>query len=255
MQLSKTIEYEDGEFVVLEGGQTDRTIFIVLEGQARVLRETEKGQVTLALLEEGDIFGEVSFLAQKYGRRSASVVAKGNLKVGILDNERLTGEYNKLSPTFQKLLRDVSERFSKTTSLTVQLAADRMKKPTLELRDSKRRSLESYRIKVDYTSEKHPERRTFGSQESYQGVLLDLATAGMGLELFTSTFSKSSHPLGGKFVFQFTLPEKPMIKVPGRIVWLRELGSKRARMGVKFTETNPYLQKIVKEFLQEISSG
>ena len=42
-----------------------------------------------------------------------------------------------------------------------------------------------------------------------------------------------------------------MIRVPGHIVWLREMGGKKARMGVKFTETNPYLQKMVKEFLQD----
>ncbi|HYR01883.1 MAG TPA: cyclic nucleotide-binding domain-containing protein, partial [Syntrophobacteria bacterium] len=73
MDLSRTIEYEDGELILLEGGETDRAVSVVLEGQVQVVKETERGRVTVAVLEEGNIFGEVSFLAQKRGRRSASV--------------------------------------------------------------------------------------------------------------------------------------------------------------------------------------
>ena len=93
---------------------------------------------------------------------------------------------------------------------------------------------------------------TFSGIESYQGILLDLASNGMGLALFTTSFSESTHSLGGKFVFQFTLPGKPMIRVPGQIVWARAIGGKKARMGVKFTEPNPYLRKLVEEFLRNM---
>jgi len=65
MEVKHEVEYEDGELILMEGGESDRNIYVLLEGQARVTKETDKGQVSLALLEEGDIFGEVSFLAQK----------------------------------------------------------------------------------------------------------------------------------------------------------------------------------------------
>jgi CRP/FNR family cyclic AMP-dependent transcriptional regulator len=255
MELSRSVEYNDGEFIVLEGGETDRAVFVVLEGQVQVVKETEKGQVNVAVLEEGDIFGEVSFLAQKRGRRSASVVARGRVKIGILDQEKLTAEFRRLSPTFQKMLRDVSERFSKTTELATRLAAKGMKDPNLERRGARRTNgVQLLRIQVSYLPDRGRGLETFTGKETYRGILLNLAATGMGLELFTASFSKSSHPSGAKFIFQFTLPDKPMIRVPGQIIWLREMGGKRARLGIQFTETNPYLQKIISEFLRTVSN-
>ena len=253
MEVKHEVEYEDGELILMEGGESDRNIYVLLEGQARVTKETDKGQVTLALLEEGDIFGEVSFLAQIYGARSATIAARGKVKVGVLDQEKLSTEYGALSPLFQKILKDLAERFSTTTVLASRLAARRMEKPSLERRAAKRNPLQQLRIKVEYVTETDSGRQTLSGSQSYQGILLDLAKTGMGLALYTTGFSESTHPLGAKFVFQFTLPGKPMVRVPGHIVWARAMGGKKARMGVEFSETNPYLRKLVEEFLQTVA--
>jgi CRP-like cAMP-binding protein len=252
MEVKHTVEYEDGELILMEGGESDRNIYVLLEGQARVTKETDKGQVTLALLEEGDIFGEVSFLAQKYGARSATIAARGKVKIGVLDQERLSTEYGTLSPLFQKILKDLAERFSTTTVLASRLAARRMEKPSLERRAAKRNPLQKLRIKVEYVTETEGGRQTLSGSQSYQGILLDLAKTGIGLALYTTSFSESTHPLGTKFLFQFTLPGKPMVRVPGYIVWAQAMGGKKARMGVEFSETNPYLRKLIEEFLQTV---
>jgi CRP/FNR family cyclic AMP-dependent transcriptional regulator len=254
MEPSRTIDYEDGELILLEGGETDRAVFIVLEGQVQVVKETEKGRVKVAVLEEGDIFGEASFLAQKRGRRSASVIAKGKVKIGVLDQEKLTAEYGRLSPTFQKMLRDLSERFTKATILTAQLAAKQMKDPNLERRQSKRSDIQRFRLKVTYYPDPSAGLRGTGTMEPVTGILTDLGETGAGLGLITTSFSKSSQGLGARLVFQITFPGKPMIRVPGQIVWVREMGGKKARLGVKLTGTTPYLQKAVKEFLQSVAS-
>jgi CRP/FNR family cyclic AMP-dependent transcriptional regulator len=247
MEFRHTVEYEDGELILMEGGESDRNIYVLLEGQAKVTKETDKGQVTLALLEEGDIFGEVSFLAQRVGARSATISAKGKIKVGILDHEKLSGEYKALSPLFQKMLKELAERFSKTTALASRLAARRMDKPSLERREAKRNPLQDLRVQVIYSPEGGV------GAETYQGILLDLANTGMGLALLTNSFNESTHRLGAQFSFQFTLPGKPMVKVAGHIAWARAMGGRKARMGVKFTEPNPYLRKLIEEFLQTIA--
>jgi CRP/FNR family cyclic AMP-dependent transcriptional regulator len=255
MDLSRTIDYEDGELILLEGGETDRAVSIIVEGQVQVVKETEKGRVTVAVLEEGDIFGEASFLAQKRGRRSASVLAKGKVKIGVLDQEKLAAEYGRLSPTFQKMLRDLSERFTKTTLLTAQLAAKQMKDPNLERRQSKRSSeIQRLRLKVTYYPEPSAGPKGTGTMEPITGILTDIAETATGLGLITTSFSKSSHGLGARFIFQITFPGKPMMRVTGQIVWVREMGGQKARLGVKFTETNPYLQKVVKEFLKSLAA-
>jgi CRP-like cAMP-binding protein len=254
MEIIRTVEYEDGELILMEGGDSDRNIYVLLDGQARVTKETDKGQVTLALLEEGDILGEASFLAQKYGPRTASVAAKGKVKIGILNQEKLSAEYKNLSPLFQQILKELAERFSRTTALASRLAVRRMEKPSLERREAIRSNpLRTLRIKVEYLPERTPGVDTFSGFESHQGILLDLAKNGMGLALFTTSFSESTHPLGSKFIFNFTLPGKPMVRVPGQIVWARAMGGKKARVGVKFTEINPYLSKVVEEFLENIA--
>jgi hypothetical protein len=127
-----------------------------------------------------------------------------------------------------------------------------MEKPSLERRAAKRNPLQKLRIKIEYVSEKVGGTQTLSGVQSYQGMLLDLAKTGMGLALYTTSFSESTHPLGAKFIFQFTLPGKPMVRVPGHIVWARAMGGKKARMGVEFSETNPYLRKLIEEFLQTV---
>jgi CRP-like cAMP-binding protein len=247
MEFKHTIEYEDGELILMEGGESDRHIYVLLEGQARVTKETDKGQVTLALLEEGDVFGEASFLAQTFGSRSASISARGKVKIGVLDNEKLSAEYKNLSPLFQQLLKDLAERFQRTTALAARLAARRMDKPSLERREVKRNPVQALRIEVTYSPEGAVTR------EVYQGTLLDLARTGMGLALLTNSFTESTHQLGAKFNFQFTLPDKPMVKIPGHIVWARAMGGKKARVGVKFSDPNPYYRKLINDFFQTIA--
>ena len=246
MEFKHTIEYEDGELILMEGGESDRNIYVLLEGQARVTKETDKGQVILALLQEGDVFGEASFLAQTFGSRSASIAARGRVKIGVLDSEKLSAEYKKLSPLFQQLLKDLAERLQKTTALAARLAARRMDKPTLEP-EVKRNPVQALRIEVTYSPEGAVAR------EVYQGTLLDLARTGMGLALLTHSFTESTHQLGAKFNFQFTLPDKPMLKIPGHIVWARAMGDKKARVGVKFSDPNPYYRKLIEDFFQTIA--
>ena len=130
--------------------------------------------------------------------------------------------------------------------LAARLAA-RRKRSMVERRGAKRNPLQDLRIQVTYSPE-----GAIG-REPFQGILLDMARTGMGLALFTKSFSESTHQLGAKFHFEFTLPGKPMIKVDGHIVWARAMGGKKARMGVKFSDPNPYLRKVVEEFLQSIA--
>jgi CRP-like cAMP-binding protein len=253
MEVDRTVQYEDGEFILLEGGESEQSLYVVLEGQVKVTKQTDRGQVTLALLEEGEILGEVSFLAQKHSTRSASAVAIGQVKLGILDYAKLLEEHEKLSGLFQEMLRNLSERFNKTTMLAAGLAARRMAQPHLEHREAKGSLIERLRIRVDYVADAKVGTGSLTGLETHKALLLDLAKTGLGLELFTASYGESTHPLGAKFVFQFTLPGKPLIRVPGHIVWARALGGKKARLGIKFSEPNPYFSKVIEEFFQTVA--
>jgi CRP-like cAMP-binding protein len=82
--LKGTVEdrYEPGTMIVREGGRTE-TMFVVLEGSARVERDGE----TISRREPGEFFGEISMID---GRpRAASVIAETPMRCVVLSQEAL----------------------------------------------------------------------------------------------------------------------------------------------------------------------
>jgi len=73
--------YEAGDVIVREDGRT-QTMFVILEGSAKVVR---KGR-TIAHRREGEYFGEISMID---GRRVASVVAETPMRCLILYHDDL----------------------------------------------------------------------------------------------------------------------------------------------------------------------
>jgi CRP/FNR family cyclic AMP-dependent transcriptional regulator len=73
--------YESGDVIVREDGRT-QTMFVILEGSAKVVR---KGR-TIAHRQEGEYFGEISMID---GRRVASIVAETPMRCLILYHDDL----------------------------------------------------------------------------------------------------------------------------------------------------------------------
>ena len=73
--------YEAGDVIVREDGRT-QTMFVILEGSAKVVR---KGR-TIAHRREGEYFGEISMID---GRRVASVVAETPMRCLVLYHDDL----------------------------------------------------------------------------------------------------------------------------------------------------------------------
>ncbi|MBW1682325.1 MAG: cyclic nucleotide-binding domain-containing protein [Deltaproteobacteria bacterium] len=114
--------YED-RTVIIEEGSKGEWIFVVLEGRVKVKKKTEKGKVTLDTLKEGDIFGEMVLLEQRKGVRTASVVADGRVRVGVLDTQRVVRDYESLSPQLKDLIRTLIVRLKETTARVSAMAA------------------------------------------------------------------------------------------------------------------------------------
>jgi CRP-like cAMP-binding protein len=96
-------------------------VWVILEGTVRITRESAKGPLILAQLGEGCFIGMItSFLFTEY-IRSATVTALGDVYLGMLDTQRLSGEYAALSPDFRRLLLSLSGRLRKVTDRTVDL--------------------------------------------------------------------------------------------------------------------------------------
>ena len=76
------------------------------------------GRAVITVLQSGDIFGEMAFLARI--PRTATARAVGETTVGIIDRAFLDAEYNKLSQYFQVILRTLSLRLKRATEQLVE---------------------------------------------------------------------------------------------------------------------------------------
>lgn len=104
LYLSNEETYESGEIIIEEGAK-DNWVYIVLEGQAKVIKRTTAGILTIDKLKKGAIFGEMALLGKVQAGRSASVIAAdGGIRVGVLDLQQLLRDYASLSPALRSLI-------------------------------------------------------------------------------------------------------------------------------------------------------
>jgi CRP/FNR family cyclic AMP-dependent transcriptional regulator len=114
--------YQPNAPIIVEG-KRGAWIYVVLEGKVKVKKQTQHGTVTVDTLEEGAIVGEMALLSDTNRERTASVIAEGPVKVGLLDKDRLEREYERLSPQLKGLIRTLVLRLKETTEKTSLLAA------------------------------------------------------------------------------------------------------------------------------------
>ena len=108
--------HPDGE-VIIEEGSRGSWIYVILEGSAKVKKRTPKGMVAIDVLREGEVFGEMTFLEGGTSTRSASVIAaEGQVKVGLLDTEKLINDYEAVPSELKTLIRSLMVKLRNTTS-------------------------------------------------------------------------------------------------------------------------------------------
>ena len=95
---NQVIEYSD-KAAIVEEGQKDMAVFIVLKGEAIVTRN-DLPKVIINTLTAGALFGEVSFLTQT--PRTTNILTKSSAKVLKLDPKM----FEKLKPETREKLKD-----------------------------------------------------------------------------------------------------------------------------------------------------
>ncbi|MGD8369978.1 MAG: cyclic nucleotide-binding domain-containing protein [Syntrophobacterales bacterium] len=115
--------HNDGDVILREGSSTD-WIYIILDGTVKIQKATHKGPVTITTLGKNDFVGEMAFLEKGKVPRAASAVASGEVRLGVLDQDRLTKEYDSLSPQFRKLVLTLVRRLRYITEVVVRLAIE-----------------------------------------------------------------------------------------------------------------------------------
>lgn len=118
-----TEEFYPNESVIIEEGTVGDWVYVILEGSAKVRRKTPKGMVTIDILKEGDVFGEMGFLEGGKRLRSASVIASGDVWVGVLDSEKLTTDFNEIPSNLRALIRSLVLKLRESTTKVCSLVS------------------------------------------------------------------------------------------------------------------------------------
>ena len=113
--VAREENYPEDATIIKEGSWGDWA-YVLLEGRAKVTKETGEGILTLGTLEEGAVFGEVGFFEVNGGTRSASVIASdGPVRVGVLDSHLLRKDYEALSLELRELLKALVVRLKRSS--------------------------------------------------------------------------------------------------------------------------------------------
>lgn len=116
-------EYPDKK-ILLEENSVGDWVYVVLEGEVKIKKRSKRGNVTLATLGKGAIFGEMPLFLKRDKKRTATVQAHGKVRVGLLDTARLDREIESLSPQLRGLIKTLTKRCRERMQSISELAGE-----------------------------------------------------------------------------------------------------------------------------------
>jgi CRP-like cAMP-binding protein len=117
-------DYKDGDNI-FEENSIGREMYIILTGKVKVIKERDGVETTLATLEEGEFFGEMSLFDNN--PRSATVKALGNIKLLEINQKNFLKKISRDPSLAFRMLEKMSQRIRKTD--------DKILNCTVEIKD------------------------------------------------------------------------------------------------------------------------
>ncbi|MGD8366983.1 MAG: cyclic nucleotide-binding domain-containing protein [Desulfobacterales bacterium] len=117
-------DYIEKRKPAIRQGKPENRLFRITEGDATVVRYTDNGNIPLAKLFKGDFFGSAPFYDLGLEPGAASILASEGTKIEAIDADPLQAEYDRMSPTFRKLI----EHTATCISVTTMVAQEQLKK-------------------------------------------------------------------------------------------------------------------------------
>ena len=118
--------YADNELIFGEGDKGD-IMYVVQSGRVKITKLTQGGELTLATLQGGDLFGEMAIFDKR--PRSATARALGNARVLGIDKKKLFRSISHDPTLMFKMLETMSSRIR---TLNEKLAAESAAKTEMQ---------------------------------------------------------------------------------------------------------------------------
>jgi hypothetical protein len=121
--MDTVLTFKAGE-TIIEEGEEGSWAYVILSGKVRVFKNTGLGEVTLAVMENGQVFGEMSLIEDR--PRSASVRAETGLKLRVINrdqfNELLRENPSRLIP----IMKSLFERLRQSSDMLAERAEENL---------------------------------------------------------------------------------------------------------------------------------
>ncbi len=104
--------YSNGDIIVSEGVVSNNA-YIVFEGKVNITKKVDKKSILINTLSKGEVFGEMGLISQSV--RSASVVAVGNVSIGVIEREQFEAVVSKLPDDVRAIVKALVDRLRDTS--------------------------------------------------------------------------------------------------------------------------------------------
>ncbi|MDH5762693.1 MAG: cyclic nucleotide-binding domain-containing protein [Nitrospinota bacterium] len=104
--------YANGDVIVSEGIVSNNA-YIIMEGKVNVTKKVDKKSILINTLSKGEVFGEMGLISQSV--RSASVVAVGNVTIGVIEREQFEAIVSKLPNDVRAIVKALVDRLRYTS--------------------------------------------------------------------------------------------------------------------------------------------
>ena len=112
LYTEKKIHFKEGDIIFKENDEGAKEMYFIDSGRVKIVKKVGDTDATLATLDEGDFFGEMSLISGN--KRSATAMAFTDCKVHTMDKE--TFEYNLTNDIkfMRKILETLTRRLEDT---------------------------------------------------------------------------------------------------------------------------------------------
>ena len=225
-ELASEENFKKGDVIFKEGSSGD-WVYVIISGAVEIAKTAGGKKAVVAVLQKGEVFGELSFLGGI--KRTATATAVEDTTLGIIDRSYLDSEFNKIPSDFRSILVAFVQRFEKMLDRACDFTSRQ------DPRVSKILSL-SYKDRDSFI-------RAYTSNISKGGV-----------------FIKTPNPLPAEeqFLLKLQLPDiAEPLKIKCRVAWRRkeapETPDKPNGMGVKFEEMDRKDSSVLNNYIREIT--
>lgn len=117
-EIGKTKQFEDGQIIFYEN-DPGSVMYVIKKGKVRLTRKSTREAkeiiTTLAIMEEGNFFGEMALF--DYGSRSATASAIGDVELRMINRNDLDNEIGQDPELALYFLDKLSQRMRNTDEL------------------------------------------------------------------------------------------------------------------------------------------